>query len=621
MRFLSPLAFFFAFTIPVVIVFYLLKLKRKVRVVPSTVLWMKFIQDAKANAPFQKLRKNLLLLLQLLALALMIFALSRPFVLGTAKPSKLQIAIIDASASMQATDESPSRFEAAKREALKLVNALGDNDRMMIVKAASLTAVVCSPTSEKDKLRRAIVDLRVEDTTSDIEAAAKLALAFSGATSVEGAAPVVADTDVHLFSDGAVPEPEALKNASLRLNYVKFGKGAQNVGITALDVRPSATDPSQSEIYISICNFQDREITTDLRVSLDDQLLDVRSITLPATNEAQQIIAASMARDGILTARLAVQDDLAADNVAYVVNRTPQPTRVLLVTRANSFLERALGSVQNVQLTKITPDQYKPDLDYDIVVCDFQSLDAVPRANCMLIHSYAKQLFEVGTLVEAPVIIDWKPTHPLLRFVQFDNVAVSKALQIKPPEWAQVIVEAQQTPLIFAGEREQQRIVYIGFDTLESNWPLRVSFPIFIANAVQWLNPRRPDAALFQVKAGDAIRLPLREPVKEVKVTSPDKSTETLPVDAGAREIAFKNTTQLGVYEAQMGTQTVLFCSNLLSKDESNIKPRDQISIGKFGAVEAQRLQAANLELWRWIALGGFGLLCLEWYLFHRRVL
>src|SRR5438046_2324372 len=162
MRFLSPLAFFFAFTIPIVIVFYLLKLKRKVRVVPSTVLWIKFIQDAKANAPFQKLKKNLLLLLQLLALALMIFALSRPYFAAKAKPSKLQIVILDTSASMQATDEPPSRFEAAKREALKLVSALGDNDRMMVVKAASHTAVVSSPTSEKDKLRRAINYLRVE---------------------------------------------------------------------------------------------------------------------------------------------------------------------------------------------------------------------------------------------------------------------------------------------------------------------------------------------------------------------------------------------------------------------------------------------------------------------------
>lgn len=621
MRFLSPLAFFFAFAIPVVILFYLLKLKRKVRVVPSTVLWMKFIQDAKANAPFQKLRKNLLLLLQLLALTLMIFALARPFFAAKAKPSKLQIVLIDTSASMQATDESPTRFDAAKREALKLVNALGDADRMMVVKAASHTAVVCSPTSEKDKLRRAINDLQVEDTTSDISAAAKLALAFSGATSVEGAAPVLADTDVHLFSDGAVPEPESLKSASLRLHYMKFGQDNHNVGITALAVRPGATDPTQTEIYISIHNYFDREITTDLRVSLDDQLIDVRPVTLAPTNETQQVISAAVARDGVLAARLAVEDDLAVDNVAYVVSRAPQPVKVLLVTRANHFLERALSTAQNIQLAKITPDRFRANVDYDIVICDFQAVSELPRANCILIHSYAKQLTEIGGLVEAPVIIDWKRTHPLMRFVQFDNVAVAKTLQIKTPDWATALVEGQNTPLIFAGERDHQRIVYIGFDTLESNWPLRVSFPIFFANAIQWLNPHRTDAALYQVKAGDPIRLPLKEAVKEVRVTRPDKSVETVPLEPNARELVYKNTTEVGVYEVSAGEQKLLFCSNLLSKDESNIAPREQIAVGKFGAVESQRLLTANLEIWRWIALAGFCLLCLEWYLFHRRVL
>jgi len=32
-----------------------------------------------------------------------------------------------------------------------------------------------------------------------------------------------------------------------------------------------------------------------------------------------------------------------------------------------------------------------------------------------------------------------------------------------------------------AGELEQRRVVWIGFDTLQSTWPLRISFPIFIA--------------------------------------------------------------------------------------------------------------------------------------------
>src|SRR5947207_11048813 len=131
MSFLSPAAFAFAAAIPVVIVFYLLKRKRVVKLISSTLLWQKFISETQANAPFQKLRHNWLLLLQLLLLTLAIFALTRPYFLGHAKESALRVVILDASASMQSTDETPSRFEKARADALKWVDSLRDQDQMV----------------------------------------------------------------------------------------------------------------------------------------------------------------------------------------------------------------------------------------------------------------------------------------------------------------------------------------------------------------------------------------------------------------------------------------------------------------------------------------------------------
>src|SRR5216117_108043 len=117
MSFLAPAAVVFAAALPVVIVFYLLKRKRVVRLVSSTVLWQRFLADSQASAPFQKLRHNWLLILQLLLLALVVLALMRPFLAGHARESRLRVVILDGSASMQATDEKPSRFEKARAEA------------------------------------------------------------------------------------------------------------------------------------------------------------------------------------------------------------------------------------------------------------------------------------------------------------------------------------------------------------------------------------------------------------------------------------------------------------------------------------------------------------------------
>src|SRR5580765_6606952 len=127
MSFLSPIAFAFAASIPVVIVFYLLKRKRVVKLVSSTLLWQRFLAETQANAPFQRLRHNWLLLLQILLLLLVVLALARPYLAGNAKSSRLRVVIMDASASMQSVDEKPSRFEKARAEALRLVDGLRDS--------------------------------------------------------------------------------------------------------------------------------------------------------------------------------------------------------------------------------------------------------------------------------------------------------------------------------------------------------------------------------------------------------------------------------------------------------------------------------------------------------------
>ena len=84
------------------------------KLVSSTLLWQKFLAETQASAPFQKLRHNWLLMLQILLLLLAVFALSRPYFTGTSKSSRLRVLILDASASMQATDVKPSRFEKAR---------------------------------------------------------------------------------------------------------------------------------------------------------------------------------------------------------------------------------------------------------------------------------------------------------------------------------------------------------------------------------------------------------------------------------------------------------------------------------------------------------------------------
>src|SRR2546421_980327 len=96
MNLFHPLSLLWALPLSgVIVLMYILKLRRKDVVVSSTFLWRQVIRDVQANAPFQKLRKNLLLLLQLIVATLIIFALTRPFVRSYGRSGRNIVVIVD----------------------------------------------------------------------------------------------------------------------------------------------------------------------------------------------------------------------------------------------------------------------------------------------------------------------------------------------------------------------------------------------------------------------------------------------------------------------------------------------------------------------------------------------
>src|SRR4051794_40198062 len=125
-----------AVAIPALLVLYFLKLRRREMPVASTLLWRKSIQDLQVNAPFQRLRRNLLLLLQLILLCLLILALGRPVANYSPGPGKTTVILIDRSASMAARDgdaNGHTRLEEAKRRAKDLVSNMGKQSSAMVV--------------------------------------------------------------------------------------------------------------------------------------------------------------------------------------------------------------------------------------------------------------------------------------------------------------------------------------------------------------------------------------------------------------------------------------------------------------------------------------------------------
>jgi hypothetical protein len=609
MNWLAPEALVFAAALPVVVLFYLLKRKRVVRLVSSTVLWQRFIAESQASRPFQKLRHNWLLWLQLLLLTLVILALTRPYFGGEQKLARLRVVILDGSASMQCTDVAPNRFEAARAAFLKWLNSLRDEDQVVLLLAGAQTVVKQSATSHKPALRRAAQDCAPADVPTRLQEALRMAETLIRNQN---------EAEIHLFSDGAAAGLEEFAHANLPLVYHRVGERGRNVGWVGGDVRTHPEDPARRAVIGRLWNPMTNEVVVEVELSFEGQAMERQAVLAPPTNTVPVLFTFQQPRDGVVQLQIKTEDDLAVDNQLWLMSHLPRPVRTLLVTQGNRFLERALRAQPSVQLA-VQSQLWGSAAGYDLVVLD-NVLPAVwPEASLLAIHVQGTNWFErVGSL-QNPSIVDWRANHPVLRFVGFDNVWIREALTVNPPPWGTVLVETRETPLIIAGEINRHRVLWLGFDPLQSNWPLIFTFPIFMANAVEWLNP--PGAAgQGMVKAGEPLRWGLPTAAAGGgRVILPDGREDPLPLEAGRAEVVYGATTQVGRYQMEAGTNRVSFCVNLADAQETATAPREELVMGTYSRTAAMTKAPANLELWRWLAAAGLLVLMWEWWYYHKR--
>src|SRR5579859_2420657 len=231
MSFLAPAALALtALAIPIILL-YMLRLRRRDVPVSSTFLWQQILRDREANAPWQRLRRNLLLLLQLLVLALLVIALARPYVeVPTVATGRIAL-LLDASASMNATDVQPTRFDAARQQALTVVDSMSGGDLMAVIRVADQPEVLQNYTSDHSLLGAAINAAQPSQASADWDAALTLAAAGGAGTQ---------KFTVLIIGDGGLP---ATLNASAYgdVKFIQVGNSDSNLAITAL---ATANDPT-----------------------------------------------------------------------------------------------------------------------------------------------------------------------------------------------------------------------------------------------------------------------------------------------------------------------------------------------------------------------------------------
>lgn len=308
MTFATPLlaALAAAIAIPTLLILYFLKLKRRDLEVSTTLLWKKSIEDLQANAPFQRLRNNILLILQLLALLAALLALAQPEIRQAGVQGQRHVILIDRSASMNSSDgdaKKPgevTRLAKAKELALEVVSGLrepglfagdGDGDEAMVVAFDVTADRVLSYSKNKTELRRAIESITPSDADTSFAAGYQTARAFATRVALEGQGIVTTGggATIHLLSDGRMPDLLTTDTTSEdRFVYYPIGdEASSNVAITALRSQRAFEDPTKLEIFVGVQSTAMKPVTLGVNVSVNGRTQGIPTITLPAARRLE----------------------------------------------------------------------------------------------------------------------------------------------------------------------------------------------------------------------------------------------------------------------------------------------------------------------------------------------
>jgi hypothetical protein len=605
MNFLFPAAFFFGSLAVAIVALYLRRPRRRALEVSSLLFWQRVLEREPHRRFLGRLRNPLSLLLQLLIFLLLLLALARPEETSF-RGRRSTVIVLDMRARMQA----PGVFDDALSAAQGIISRLGPNDEAAILAVDGFPRIISSFSNDGKDLRRKLASLAPSDAGGNMEETLLLARRLLEAKPGERRLIVV--------SDRKIP---ALEN----VDQVTVGRPDDNAAILALAQRPLPVSPQSAELFVRLGNFSKTAHDAELELSLDGKPFDLQRFNLGPGEERDlsTIVPKEMlaSGNGFLIARLTSADALAFDNAARAALPTGEHLRILLISEDDPFLEGALKADSSLAVEILKPESWRPDMgaNFDAVVFDNwlpqgATLEALGGGTFLF---FGRTPFTLaGEEIPPDFLEATESESPLLWNVELGDIRLAKAGKLAVPRdgvWrVSVPLQGAGEPMVMALEGPQRgRHVAIAFGVADSNFPLRVGFPLFISNVIHWLagrasveQPAWKAGETFFPAQGERVS---RDPLHQEAVT--DKDT-TLSLAEGPVTLR-KN----GFYEVRGPLRARWLAVNTANASESDLRTAESdTALPKLGR------NWGALQPWRWLALGAAVLLVAEWCLHHRRV-
>ena len=378
---------------------------------------------------------------------------------------------------------------------------------------------------------------------------------------------------------------------------------ANNVGITAFEIRSVPSTPLGYEAYLEIQNFG-QPTEAGLTLSGPGGQRIIKTVRLETEQTYKDVFDLSQFAEGGIRATVQAKDDgFPMDDVAFAYLPIKRKTRTLLVTKGNRYLETALKLDNYVELSVTEPASYRESPNIDTYIFDKFAPNAPPARPALIFGTpSAPWLKPAAGEIQKPEITTWSEDHPIMQYVSVHDVAIERAARIDADNLT-VVAASKQTPLIVVSEKPKW--VMLTFSLEASDFAFHVGFPVFIENVLAWFN--RDQLAL---KRSPGI---VDVPLANAQVQTIDGKTVPSEQQLG-KTIFLAN--EPGLFAGVRGDTRVHVAVNLGNPTFSDVNR----SIFKTDRTAARQQFWLRRELWFYMLLAAVVLISIEWFTYHRRI-
>jgi Ca-activated chloride channel family protein len=560
----------------------------------------------------RKLREPWAFLAQVLFLLLLVLALANPR-WGPASEGRSVVIVLDASIWSQAHPAGePAWIDRERAEVLSLLDSLPGRDRVLLLRAEADAPPILPFTTDRAALRRAIQNAQPSSVAADLPRALEMGRAALGGARrglLVYVGPGLVDPEQARRLDEFRAEVESPDHnggqPQFLVRLVGDWSAVQNRGITRLSLRRDAAQPDHWRLLTQLKNYTDQKADVVLAFSVNGQPLGQRKLSLAPEALANAQDEFTWDKGGMLQAEITPTDVLPADDRAAVNIPTFRTVHVaVFASNASPFaadLLSVLSSNPYVQ-AQILPLELSANISPDVAIYEGVNFPAPPEFNSIWFLS------RPPAAGSRPLrVTGWNSQHPATRWVRTHDISVRNPaeLKVEPGDTVLAYTEGDPpAPLILARERDGRRILIIGFNPHDSNFPLESAFPLLMAGSVEWMT-HSVDEVADSLSTGE-----IDLPGPATKIIAPS-GREVPFARKGADVHLLANET--GMYKViGSGGET-----SIAVNPPALPAQRVQSTAAEAAEVEGEPLPPAAWDMWRWLVLLAIVALWLEWWLYY----